>query len=251
MGIYSFRDTGGEPNTWQVKHFANIAGDELFLMEIMVELPELVDASTIYGKEREALKEAIGAICIDGLMPAFEHLKKIRASTTQTLPELNKKQMYEDFTITIWRSYKDLMQKAAKMMDPATGFIFQRDTKFEAGLAAWTPRRPIPQQAVAEYLRKQRIEWQNDLDKFRNYLEHKDETDPAVFDVQYQPKHAEKIFSSVWCSIGNILAMLVSMHLPSGTNLVEIPVAERDPRSPRRFRFDVRGIPPADRTEIR
>jgi len=65
----------GEPADWKVTHFASISGSEEFLAQLMMEMPELVDAGTIYDPERQKLKEAIAAICVDGLMPAFEQLK--------------------------------------------------------------------------------------------------------------------------------------------------------------------------------
>jgi hypothetical protein len=51
--------------------------------------------------DRNALKEAIWAISINGLMPAFEDLKKVRESAGRQLPELDRKQLYEDFTVVL------------------------------------------------------------------------------------------------------------------------------------------------------
>jgi len=80
-----------------------------------------------------------------------------------------------------------------------------------------------------------------------NYLEHKDETDPAVYAGHYAPAHAEMIFDRVWRTIGDILAMLVNLHLPPGTSLVEIPPDQRNPVRPRRFHSMVQGLhPPAE-----
>ena len=212
------------------------------ILQLAMEMPELVDASTIYETGRQKLKEAILAISVDGLMPAFEDLKKIRAAVNQTIPELNRKQLYENFTVVLWRSYRDLMQRAAKLMEPEIGFLFQDDSKFEKGLIAWGEKRPVIAQAVASYLRTQRTTWQNELGAFRNYLEHKNETDRAIYEDRYKPGHAEMVFEAVWRTIADILAMLVSLHLPPGTALVEIPKEQRHPVRPRRFGFAVRGI---------
>jgi hypothetical protein len=241
MGMHFIGDSAGEPVSWKLKHFANISGSEEFLAQLMMEMPELVDASRIYEPERQKLKEAIAEICTEGLMPAFEHLKSIRASKAQDLPELNRKQLYETFTIVLWRAYKDLMQTAAKMMEPEFGFLFLPDAKFESGLARWIVKRPR-HAGMAVYFRERRAEWQIDLGNFRNYLEHRDEMDPAIYARHYEPAHAEIIFNSVWRTIADIVAMLVSMHLPSSTMLVEIPTPERDPVRPRRFRYVVRHI---------
>jgi hypothetical protein len=239
--MHSIRDNGGPPNTWKPTLFAHIGGNEEFVIQLMSEMCELVDASMIYGDEREKLKEAILIISMEGLMPAFEHLKKIRALTGQE-PELNRKQLYEDFTRSLWHAYKDLMQKAANMMEPEFGFLCQRDTQFEAGLATWAKTRPEMAAAAGPDLRRVRTEWQNELGAFRNYLEHKDDTDPKVYTHHYERAHAENIFDTVWRTIADILAMLISLHLPAGVRLMEIPPDQRTKVSPRRFCFDVEGI---------
>jgi hypothetical protein len=238
MAIHKVTDSGGEPCTWKVTHFANIGGSEEFVMQLAIEMPQLVDASMIYEPERQKLKEAILAISFDGLMPAFEGLKRIRASANQSIPELNRRQLYEAFTILLWRSFKDLMQRAAKLMEPEIGFLFQDDSNFEKGLTAWGGKRPIAR-VVAPYLRKQRTTWQNELGTFRNFLEHKDNTDSGVYEGHYSPAHAEMLFEVVWRAIADILAMLVSLHLPPSTSLVEIPSEQRNKAMPRRFCFAV------------
>jgi hypothetical protein len=158
------------------------------------------------------------------------------------MAELNRKQLYEDFTRVLWHAYKDLMQKAAKMMEPEFGFLFQKDAQFETGLATWGDKRPGMAKALAGYFRLRRAEWQNELSNFRNYLEHKDDTDPKAYATQYEPAHAESLFEKVWRTIADVLAMLVSLHLPAGVRLVEIPPDHRHKEMPRRFSFDVQGI---------
>lgn len=106
MGIHVISDPTGEPVNWKVTHFANVSGSEKFLMQLAMEMPMLVDAAMIYEPEREKLKEAVLAISIEGLMPAFEDLKKIRALPMQKIPELSRRQLYEDFTVVLWRAYR-------------------------------------------------------------------------------------------------------------------------------------------------
>lgn len=241
MAIHSIRDNGGEPNAWEVTLFANISASEEFLMQLAMEIPELVDASMIHGAERDKLKEAIMVISVEGLMPAFEHLKRVRASAGHKMPELNRKQLYEDFTRVLWHAYKDLMQKAAKMMEPEIGFLFKhKDAQFEAGLVIWSKKQPQLALAVAPWMRRTRAEWQIEMADFRNnFLEHKDDTDPAVYAHRYEPAHAEQLFDRVWRTIADILAMLVGLQMPPRAKLVEIPEEERDKVRPRRFRFAV------------
>jgi hypothetical protein len=242
MSLHRVTGSTGEPINWKITHFANISGSEEFVAQLVMELPELVDASTIYGKERDRLREAILVISMEGLMPAFEHLKKIRASVGQKLPELNRKQLFEDFERVLWHAYKDLTQKAAKLMEPEIGFLFQNGKEFEKGLLAWEKKRPKLAPTIAPYFRKQRADWQNALADFRNYHEHKDDRDSNVFAGRYEQAHSEKLFDSVWRTIADILAMLISLNFPEGALLDEIPREQRDPARPRRFRFQVKGI---------
>ena len=64
MGIHSISDDGGPPSGWEVKLFANISGSEEFVAQLAVEMPELVDASMIYGDARDRLKEAIVTVSV-------------------------------------------------------------------------------------------------------------------------------------------------------------------------------------------
>ena len=48
-------------------------------------------------------------------------------------------------------------------------------------------------------------------------------------------------------TIADILAVLVRLHLPRGTALLEIPPEQRQPLRPRRFCFEVQGIPAPER----
>ena len=90
-------EEGKEPNEWKMVHFANVGTSEEFIEAFSGEILELVDGSLIFGDEREAAKNAIMTIVVEGLMPAFEHLKKIRASVTTPLPELNRRQLLQGF----------------------------------------------------------------------------------------------------------------------------------------------------------
>ena len=96
--MYSTADNGKEPNEWKVVHYANVGCSEEFVEQFSGEFLELIDASSIFDPERQELKEAILTILMEGLIPAFEHLRKIRASVGQEIPVLNRMQLYEDFS---------------------------------------------------------------------------------------------------------------------------------------------------------
>jgi hypothetical protein len=114
--LWSVTDNGKEPSEWKVVHYAAVGTSEEFVEFFSGELLELVDASNIHGADRDALKNSIMTILTEGLMPAFEHLRKIRSSAASPVPELNRKQHYEDFARVLWHAYKDLPPKAAMLL---------------------------------------------------------------------------------------------------------------------------------------
>jgi hypothetical protein len=230
-------ETGKPPSQWKVVHFADIGAEEEFVQQLIMEMAELIGGTTIPDPRREEVKHAIMTISTEGLFPAFEHVKRIRASVKAQMPVLNRKQLYEDFTRVLWHGYKDLMQRAAVLMGAKIGFLFDTAAKFEKGLAEFREANPAVPPGFGDHLRTQRTNWQNDLADFRNlFLEHRQE-EPEKFRIFYQPDSAEALFDSVWRTTADILVMLLAMHLPPGVGLVEIPVAERTAQNPRRFRW--------------
>jgi len=122
------------PDQWKVAHFANIGTDEAFVREVL-ELVELLKGTFIGGTQREQANHGIMMILTDGLMPTFMELRTIRAPETKHLPVAERFQPYEDFARKLWKSYKDLTQRAAEAMGFDIGFLYQKDTKFEEVLA--------------------------------------------------------------------------------------------------------------------
>ena len=155
---------------WQMS-----ATSEEFIETFSGEILELVDGSLIFGEERGIWsKTQSRPLSSRGLMPAFEHLKKIRASVATPLPELNRRQFYEDFARSLWHAYKDLFPKATLLLGFEIGFLFKQDAQFENGLTAFISKYPPLILDVPELLRRQRAKWQQGLASFRNdYLEHR------------------------------------------------------------------------------
>ena len=125
------------------------------------------------------------------------------------------------------------------MIGPEIRFLFTNDKNFEKGATAFTAQWPSAPSWFVPYLREQRTKWQNDLNFFRDFLEHGSHR--ADYSSRYHPEHAEKLFDNVWRTIANILAVLLGMYLEPST-LVEIPISERNAATPRRFRFAVPGL---------
>ena len=98
-------------------------------------LPEaLVDAGTIFDPQRSEVKAAIVSILMDGLMPAFLDLQRIRASIGHDVPVTDRMQPYEDLARKLWKAYKGLTQNAARLMDFDIGFLFENEKRFGQGL---------------------------------------------------------------------------------------------------------------------
>lgn len=226
-----------EPNEWKVTHFAGFGTSEEFVETFTGEILELVDASLIFGAEREAIKNAIMILVTEGLMPAFEHLRKIRLSIANPVPEMNRRQLYEDFARVLWHAYKDLFPKAVLLLGFDIGFLFQKQADFEKGLAKFVSSHPSLILDVPELLRRQRTNWQQALSSFRNdFLEHR-KADIADFADFYQPKTAEMLFGHAWRTMAELFPPFIEAHFAPTCSIMEIPMNERDPKRLRRWRF--------------
>jgi hypothetical protein len=152
------------------------------------EIYDLVNTSTIDAKDREHLRDAVMVMVTEGLPPAYEDLRAIRAYKDQQIPVLNRKKHYDDFVRVLWHGYKDLMPKVAALLGYDIGLLFQRDGKFKTGLEAFVAEnRDHLLFDVAEFLPRQRDGWQEELKTFRNeYLEHRDEDVAARVEKFYE-----------------------------------------------------------------
>jgi hypothetical protein len=235
--IVQVRNNGKEPNEWPQVHFASVGASEEFIEVFSGELLELVDASFIFGAERDAVKAAIMTVLVDGLMKAFEHLRQIRLSVTHPIPELNRQQLYENFAIALWRAYKDLFQKAVLLLCFNIGFLFRPDAEFETGLADFVSKPPSLILDVPGVLRRQRVNWQQGLHVFRNdFLEHR-KKDIAEFASYYQPETAEMLFDHARRTMAELFPAFIEARFGPTWSIQEIPVEERDPKHMRRWRF--------------
>jgi len=238
MSVYRIEPKPGEePNKWKVEKFAEVSGDEKFVRH-MTELTTILDATLIVGQQREDVKSAIMTILMDGLIPAFAELEKIRASDGKALPLMDRRELYHDFCRKSWKAYKDLAQRAASVAGFEIGFLFTSDKDFEKGLKEFQVKHPDVRTELGKSLRETRDRWQNELAKFRNtFLEHQD-SDPKQFEKFYQLGYVESLFEKVWNRIVDLLAVLLESRLPHGTKLA-LPDLNQNPQWPNRFVFDV------------
>jgi hypothetical protein len=163
---------GEEPNKWKLVKVSDVDGNEPFI-KAFHELAPLVDAGTIYEPQRSEVKSAIHSILLEGIMPAFLDLQRIRASVGRDIPLMDRAQPYEDLAGKLWKSYKELTQNAARLMGFDIGFLFMNDTNFHKGLKKFREENPPLLAGYDKFLEETRDSWQNDLAKFRNnWLQH-------------------------------------------------------------------------------
>ena len=227
---------GEEPNKWKVEKFAEVGWDETFVRHV-TELCTIVDATVIFGQQREDTKIAIMTILTDGLMPAFAELEKIRAFDGKPLPLMDRRELYHDFCRKLWKAYKDLTQRAAVVAGFNIGFLFCTNKDFARGLPEFQAKYPGVRPELGKSLEQVRDRWQNELAKFRNtFLEHQD-SNSKHFSKFYQLNYIESLFEEVWNTIVDLLAILLESRLPHGTKLA-LPDLVGDPKWPNRFVFD-------------
>jgi hypothetical protein len=228
---------GKEPCDWPKVHFANVGVSEEFVEQFSGEFMELLDATSNYGAERDAIKEAIMTILVEGLMPAFEHLRKIRRTVSTPIPELNRRQLYEDFAEAIWRAYQALMPKAVSLLGFDIGFLFKKDADFKKGIEEFNTKYPSLIMDIPGVLRRQRTNWQQGLHEFRNeFIVHRNQ-DIAAFEIYYRPETAERLFDHAWRTMADLFPVFIEAHYPPTWSIKEIPPAERNPNRRRRFQF--------------
>lgn len=236
MAVYRTKDNGLEPRYWKVEKVADVGASEEFVKAILDLIP-IVDAGTIEEPKRQEVKDGIMSILMDGLMPTSLELQQIRASLNQTMPLMNRQQLYEDFARKLWKSYKDLTERAARSMGFKIGFLFDNEKKFREGLKEVRTLNPRLRCGFEKLLEETRDKWQNDLAKFRNkFLEHQ-HIDRSRFGRFYKPENAEALFEAVWRTIADILPILLEIHLNEGWSLVEQSPDDPAPRWPQRFRY--------------
>jgi hypothetical protein len=236
------------PTQYSFALFANVGTGEPFVKDYL-EVFDILNGTVIPAEEREAARDAVGNVLTDGLIPAFLELRKIRDSIHQSLPVVDRYQLYEDFARKLWKSYKDLMQTAAEKMGFDIGFLYQAETKFEAGLKKFRAENPTAVPTMEDYFRETRSKWQNELAKFRNtFVEHQsgERKDYKKF---YDHQFSEVLFEAVRRAIVEVLVMLMNFRMPPGFFVGEADPNVPGPKWPKRFRFYVEAQSPKNLTD--
>jgi hypothetical protein len=150
------------------------------------------------------------------------------------------------------RIIKNNMQTLMKNQGVDVGFLFQKDSSFQNGVAALRATEPH----LANYVSQVR-QWSGPLIHVRNgLLEHGTFSFPKItydFDLNpiepEQPKingmpvgeYAHLIYDRVACLVEELTAYCLQKKLPAGITIEEVPLDRRPAEVPERFRITMAG----------
>ena len=154
----------------------------------------------------------------------------------------------EHFLNNAARAIKQGMQGLTAQLGVDIGFMFNKQSTFERGIAALKASDPL----LADYLEKSRQLWSERLIKSRNDLEHNNWSLPRVtYDtsganivavephVAGQPvtEFVQAMLDRVCCFVEDVTTHCIQQKMAAPITLTEIPLAERRPEAPERFRL--------------
>jgi hypothetical protein len=155
----------------------------------------------------------------------------------------------ESFLNTAVRTIKHSLQVIAKDLGVDFGFLFQKESTFQAGITNMRASDPM----LADYLLATR-QWSEPLVLTRNNLEHGTILSPSVnyrldsfpvraeeprFEGQPVTEFTDVVVDRVCCFVEEITVFCLRKQLPRGFEITEVPLAERDPSIPGRFHVTV------------
>jgi|WetSurMetagenome_2_1015567.scaffolds.fasta_scaffold00054_56 hypothetical protein len=155
----------------------------------------------------------------------------------------------ESFLNTAGRAIKHSLQVLASDLDVDIGFLFQKEATFQAGIAKTRATDPI----LADYLLATR-QWSEPLMIVRNNLEHGTITSPkVVYTLDSVPVKAEEpklngrpiteftneVLDRICCFVEEIVVFCLRRKLPTGFEITELPLSDRDLNAPERFHITV------------
>jgi hypothetical protein len=174
---------------------------------------------------------------------------RLQGMAIQISESINKelRKQVESFLNIAVRVVKKGMQDVAKELQVNIGFLFQKQTSFDTGLAALERTDPL----LADYLRQTRT-WSAGLLESRRVMEHDgwmlprvtySRTDRSVKAeepfISGQPVSVFVIFmlNQLACFIEELTVHCLQKKLLSGVTITEIALAHREANMPVRFRL--------------
>lgn len=162
----------------------------------------------------------------------------------------------ESFVYSAARTLKEGMKHFGRNMGKDVGFMFQKSAAYERGLKT-LESTDLP---LASYLRETRTSWSERLINVRNAIDHdgwalprveyqahdgKVEARQPVIDGQLAVEFVGSMLDRLSCFVEEFVAHCLQCRMPQGVTITEIPVTERLPEAPERFRLTLRhgGLP--------
>jgi hypothetical protein len=173
---------------------------------------------------------------VDALGKAFLALRDFQALAGQTVPTMTTENAYETFYGHLWRAYKGRFPPVMATLGPGVGFLFQTDSNFEKGATDLVAERPDLTDLVQQ-MRADRQQFQNDLDDYRQHVEHQRPVDERLLARFLRPDSPATMFNNVWQAVEEDVALYVQANLSPSMEIWEILEAERDSACPIRFKL--------------
>jgi hypothetical protein len=188
------------------------------------------------------LKEVRGGACVSRRGGAI-HLDKTID------PQLRKQT--ETFLNSAGRALKG-MQEVMRLLGVDIGFLYQKQSSLGRGIEKLKKTQP----ELAAYLLATRSRWSERLVNARNALEHEGWVLPRVryhdqngvlnpieptVDAEPVSQFAERILQRLACFIEELSIHSLQQQLVAGISITEVPLSERDPKLPERFRLTLNG----------
>jgi hypothetical protein len=187
-----------------------------------------------------------------------EHVRKVSqgeiahvlGETIQVDENIDKKmkKQIEGFLNAAVRTLKQAIPNVTMALGVNIGFLFQKASAFDKGLAALAATDPD----LAEYLRQTRASWSERLLQIRNAMEHEGWTLPkAIYaldgvdikvnepSISDQPVLAfvATMIDRLSCFTEEVIVHCLQMRMPEGISISEIPLSQRAREVPERFQL--------------
>ena len=166
------------------------------------------------------------------------------------------RRLVESFVYSAARAFKEGMKNFGREMGKEISFMFQKQATYERGLESLR----ATDSALADYLREARTSWSQRLIETRNAIDHDGwalprieyqarsgavEAKQPLIDGQPTLEFVEFMLDRLSCFVEEFTTYCLQCRMPQGVAITELPLAERLPESPERFRLTLRqgGLP--------
>ena len=218
------------PNIEQV---ADYGSEQLWVARVAIGVPKIA-RSALDPKTGDTFADTFGPLYLE-LNYAFLAYRSLQGKLLKYERDKEYSNLYEH----LWTAYKDRLPKVVKVLGFDIGFLFKKDTQFEAESLAYFASHNLPSD-LRRMMKQDRRLWQQGLADFRNLYRQHQTVGPEIEKVWFTPRCAEVIFDSVWQAIEDIIVKLLDAKLQAeshGLMIWEIPEEDREPSCPERFRL--------------